>query len=52
MFCLSIRKDLLKCVYFPVRISEHEHRLSRAIVESPSLQILKSRWDMVPDNLL
>lgn len=35
--CLNIRKQFL-----PVRVTEHWHRLPRDIVESHSLEILKS----------
>ena len=39
---LSIRKH-----FFAVRVTEHQHRLPREAVESPSLEIFKSYLDMV-----
>ena len=41
-FPLNIRKH-----FFTVRVKEHWHRLPREVVESPSLEILKNRLDMV-----
>ncbi|KAK4824012.1 hypothetical protein QYF61_009226 [Mycteria americana] len=46
-FCLNIRKH-----FFTVRVSKHWHRLPRELVEPPSLQILKSRLDMILGNWL
>ena len=44
-FPLNIRKHL-----FPVRVTEHWHRLPREAVESPSLEVFKSRLGMVLGN--
>ena len=44
-FYLNIRKH-----FFTVRAAEHWHRFPREIVESPSLEILKSHMDRVLDN--
>ena len=41
-FSLNIRKR-----FFTVRVTEPRHRLPREVVESPSLEILKSHLDMV-----
>ena len=35
-----------------VRVTEHWHRLPREVVESPSLEIFKTRLDKVLYNLL
>ncbi|KFV99513.1 hypothetical protein N327_09483, partial [Fulmarus glacialis] len=43
--CLNIRKR-----FFTVRVTEHRRRLPREVVDSPSLEILKSRLDMVLGN--
>jgi len=40
--CLNIRQS-----FFTVRVTEQWHRLPRDIMESPSLEILKSHLDMV-----
>ncbi|KFV77174.1 hypothetical protein N308_00750, partial [Struthio camelus australis] len=46
-FHLNMRKN-----FFPVRVSEHWHRLPREVVESPSLQIFKTRLDVILGNIL
>ncbi|KAK4830720.1 hypothetical protein QYF61_013170 [Mycteria americana] len=46
-FPLNIRKHI-----FTVRVTEHCHRLPREVVESPSLEILKSCLDTVLGNQL
>jgi len=44
---LNIKKH-----FFTLRVTKHCHRLPREVVESPSLEILKSHLDMVLDSLL
>ena len=46
-FPLNIRKH-----FFTVRVTEHRHRLSSMVVDSPSLKIFKSHLDMVLGNQL
>jgi len=46
-FRLNIRKN-----YFSLRVTEPWHRLPREVVESPSLEILKTRLDKVLYSLL
>ncbi|KAK4807180.1 hypothetical protein QYF61_024300 [Mycteria americana] len=46
-FRLNIKKNV-----FTVRVTEHWNRLSREVVESPSLEIFKSHLDMVLGNWL
>jgi len=46
-FPLNIRKHI-----FSARMTEHRHRLSREVVQSPSLEIFKSHLDMVLGHLL
>ena len=46
-FPLNIRKD-----FFTVRVTEHWHRLPRDIVGSPSLEMFRTRLDMVLGSLL
>jgi len=46
-FHLTIRKN-----FFPLRVTEHWNRLPREVVESPSLEIIKSRLDKVLHSLL
>jgi len=46
-FQLNVRKN-----FFVLRVIEHWHRLRRGIVESPSLEIFKTRLDVVLCNML
>jgi len=46
-FCLNMRKNFL-----PLRVMEHWNRLLREVVESPSLEILKTCLDKVLCSLL
>jgi len=46
-FHLNRRKN-----FFPLRVKEHWHRLPREVVESPSLEIFKTRLDKVLCSLL
>ncbi|KFV81057.1 hypothetical protein N308_12218, partial [Struthio camelus australis] len=41
-FHLNVRKK-----FFPVRVTEQWHRLPRELVESPSLEIFKTRLDTI-----
>jgi len=38
--------------FFPLRVTEHWNRLPREVVESPSLEIFKTRFDKVLYSLL
>ena len=46
-FCLNMRKN-----FFTLRVTEHWNRLPRDVVESPSLEIFKTRLDTVLCSLL
>ena len=46
-FHLNMRKN-----FFTLRVTEHWNRLPREVVESPSLEILKTRLDKVLCSLL
>ncbi|KFV77747.1 hypothetical protein N308_06258, partial [Struthio camelus australis] len=46
-FHLNRRKKFLT-----VRVTEHWNRLPRVVVESPSLEILKTRLDVTLGNML
>jgi len=46
-FQLNVRKN-----FFPLRVMEPWHRLPRKVVESPSLEIFKTRLDKVLCSLL
>ena len=47
IFHLNMRK-----IFFPLRVTEPGNRLPREVVESPSLEIFKTRLDKVLCSLL
>jgi len=46
-FCLNMRKN-----FFPLKVTEPWNRLARGVVDSPSLEIFKTRLDKVLCSLL
>ncbi|KFQ27345.1 hypothetical protein N332_01578, partial [Mesitornis unicolor] len=46
-FRLDIRKK-----FFTVRVVRHWHRLPRAVVDAPSLEVFKARLDRALGNLV
>ncbi|KFV73882.1 hypothetical protein N308_09584, partial [Struthio camelus australis] len=46
-FHLNLRRN-----FFPVRVTEPWKRLPRELVESPSLEIFKTRLDVILGNML
>ncbi|KFV83020.1 hypothetical protein N308_15266, partial [Struthio camelus australis] len=46
-FHLNMRKN-----FFTVRVTEHRNRLPREVVESPCLEMFKSRLDTILGNVL
>ncbi|KFV84810.1 hypothetical protein N308_11140, partial [Struthio camelus australis] len=46
-FHLNMRKN-----FFTVRVTEHWNRLPREVVESPLLEIFKTRPDVILGNML
>jgi len=46
-FCLNMRKN-----FFTLRVTERWNRLVRGVVESPSLEVFKTRLDKVLCSLL
>jgi len=46
-FCTNMRRNI-----FTVRVMEHWNRLPREVVDSPSLEILKTHLDAYPCSLL
>ncbi|KFV74568.1 hypothetical protein N308_00032, partial [Struthio camelus australis] len=45
LFHLNLRNN-----FFTVRVTEHWHKLPREVVESPSLEIFKTRLDVILGN--
>jgi len=46
-FCLNVRKN-----FFPLRVTEHWNRLPTEAVDSPSLEVFRTRLDKVLCSLL
>ncbi|KFV88744.1 hypothetical protein N308_06551, partial [Struthio camelus australis] len=46
-FHLNLRKN-----FFAVRLTEHWHRLPSEAVESPSLELFRTRLDVILGNVL
>ncbi|KFV79773.1 hypothetical protein N308_04320, partial [Struthio camelus australis] len=46
-FHLNLRRNFLTA-----RVTEHRNRLPREVVESPSLEIFKTRLDVILGNVL
>lgn len=51
-YCLNIRKHLFYYETFTVKVTKHWSKLSRKVVESPSLEIIKSCLETVRNNWL